>query len=132
MEISRQQLSLIQEPPIKVKVLVHEAYFQNNSVQYFFIKIVNATPYAEVEVTHVWYKNDTGTDVEILTCPLPQRLKPFETYEIWVPVAQIPENDDIFQNFRVLVSTGEVFESQQNVNVRPSGSVAGGNSENEI
>ncbi len=108
--------------PITVRVLVHKAYFLNNSVQCFFIKIVNATS-AEVEVTHVWYENDLET-VDILMAPLPWRLKPSETYETWVPVAEIPECDNIYQHFRVVVSTGEVFTSQQNVNVRPFGFVA--------
>jgi hypothetical protein len=110
--------------PINIRMLVHKAYFQNNPIQHFFIKIVNDTRDADVEVTHVWYENDTES-VEILTAPLPRRLKPFETYEIWVPVADISEHDDIFQHFRVMVSTGEVFTSQQNVNVRPFGFVAG-------
>lgn len=110
--------------PIKVQVLVHKAYFLNNPVQHFFIKITNATLDVEIEVTHVWCENDTET-VDILTVPLPRRLKPFETYETWVPVADIPEHDDIFQHFRVVVSTGEVFTSHQNVNVRPFGFVAG-------
>jgi len=110
--------------PLNIRVLVHKAYFQNNPVQYFFIKIVNITSDAEVEVTHVWCESDTET-VDILTAPLPRRLKPFETYETWVPVEDISEHDDIFQHFRVVVSTGEVFSSQQNVDVRPIGFVAG-------
>jgi hypothetical protein len=109
--------------PINVRVLVHKAYFRNNPVQNFFIKIVNATPNVEVEVTHVWYENDTET-VDISDPQLPRRLKPNETHETYVPVAYIPEHDDIFQHFRVVVSTGEVFTSQQNVNVRPCGNVA--------
>jgi len=110
--------------PFNIRVLVHKAYFQNNPVQYFFIKIVNITSDAEVEVTHVWCESDTET-VDILTAPLPRRLKPFETYETWVPVEDISEHDDIFQHFWVVVSTGEVFSSQQNVDVRPIGFVAG-------
>ncbi len=110
--------------PINIRVLVHKARFLNDPIQHFFIKIVNGTRDAEVEVTHVWYENDTES-VEILTAPLPRRLKPSETYETWVPVSDISEHDDIFQHFRVMVSTGEVFTSQQNVNVRPKGFVAG-------
>jgi hypothetical protein len=119
---------LLPQPiPIDVRVLVHKAYIQNNSVQHFFIKIVNATHDAEVEVTHVWYENDMKTK-DILTRPLPKRLKTSESWETWVPVSDIPENsenEDIFQHFRAVISTGEVFTSQNNVSVRPSGYVAG-------
>jgi hypothetical protein len=111
-------------PPIDVRVLVHKAYFLDNPVQHFFIKIINATCDVDVEVTHVWYESETGT-VDILSAPLPRRLKPSETYETWVPVSDIPEHEDSFQHFRVIVSTGEMFTSQQNVNVRPCGFVAG-------
>jgi hypothetical protein len=43
--------------PINIRVLVHKAYFLNNPIQHFFIKMVNDTPDTEVEVTHVWYEN---------------------------------------------------------------------------
>ena len=110
--------------PINVLVLVHKGYILNEPVQHFFIKIVNATRDVEVEVTHIWYENETET-MDILTDELPKRLIPSKTYEIWFPVAKISEHDEIFQHFRVMVSTGEVFTSQQNVNVRPIGNVAG-------
>jgi hypothetical protein len=114
----------LQQPPIDVRVLIHKAYFLNSPIQHFFIKIINATRDADVEITHVWYENETRT-VEILSARLPRRLKPSETYETWVPVSDIPESEDCFQHFRVVVSTGEVYTSQQNQNVRPYGFVAG-------
>lgn len=113
-----------QPNPIDVQVRVHKAYFVNNPVQHFFIKIVNRTRGVPVEVTHVWYNNGTNS-VHFLTPQLPRRLEESEPFEIWIPVAGIPENDDIFQHFQVMVSTGEVFTSKQNVDVPPFGSVAG-------
>ncbi len=112
------------ENPIDVRVLVHKAYFQDVPIQHFFVKIVNATRGVPVEITHAWYKNGTDS-VHFLTPQLPRRLEESETLEISVPVAVIPENDDIFQHFQVMVSTGEVFTSTQNVDVPPFGSVAG-------
>jgi hypothetical protein len=110
--------------PINVQVLVHKAYFLNDPVRHFFIKITNATRDAEIEVTHVWYENDTE-NVGILSVPLPKRLKPSEQFEPYVPVANIPEHDDVFQHFRIKLSTGEEFTSQQNVDVPSIGFVAG-------
>lgn len=110
--------------PIIVQVLVHKAYFLNNRVQHFFIKITNATRDVDIEVTHVWYKNDPE-NVHILRIPLPKRLKPSEQFETYVPVADIPEHDDVFQRFRIKLSTGEEFTSQQNVDVPSIGFVAG-------
>lgn len=113
-----------QSAPVNVRVLVHKGYFEGNPVQHFFIKIINTMRDTDVEVTHTWYEND-GETVDILAAPLPRRLKPSETYETWVPVADIPQHENVFQHFRAEVSTGEVFASQQNVNVRPRGFVAG-------
>jgi hypothetical protein len=119
-----QQPQLI--PPINIRVLVHKAYFLNNPAQQFFIKVVNVTPNIDVEVTHVWFENDIGTmDIMNDIAPLPRRLKQNETYETWVSVADIPEDGDIFHHFMVMVSTGEIFPSQQNVTVRPFGYIAG-------
>lgn len=113
-----------QQIPLDIRVLVHKGYFLNNPIQYFFVKIINAMRYIEVEVTHLWYEKDSVT-VDFLTASLPNRLRPSETCEIPIPAAAIPEHDDIYQNFRVMISTGEVFTSQQNVTVRPYGSIAG-------
>lgn len=114
-------------PPINLLVLVHKAYFLGNPVnpvQYFFIKVVNNSPGFDVVITHVWYENDRGPSVEIMERTLPTRLKPFQPWETWVPAARIPELDDTFQRFRAKTSTGEVFTSHQNVDVRPEGYVA--------
>ena len=105
-------------------MIVHKAYFIGNPIEHFFIKIVNATGDADVEITHAWYENEQ-ISVEILSAPLPKRLKPFETYETWVPVTGIPESEDCFQRFRVVASTGEVYTSRLNIDVRPLGFVAG-------
>jgi hypothetical protein len=63
--------------------------------------------------------------VEILTRPLPKRLAPAESYETWVPVGDIPEGENVFEHFFAMLSTGEVFTSRENVDVRPRGFVAG-------
>lgn len=109
---------------INAKVLVHKAYFIGNSTQNFFVKITNITSESDIEITHVWYESGNFS-VDILVTKLPKRLKPFETHETWIPVSKIPNHVNVFQNFRVVISSGEVFASQQNLEVRPFGYVAG-------
>ncbi|MCK9414449.1 MAG: hypothetical protein M0Q53_19260 [Prolixibacteraceae bacterium] len=109
---------------INAKVLVHKAYFNGNPTQNYFIKITNTTRESDIEITHVWYESDNFS-VDILAAKLPKRLKPFETHETWIPVAKILDHVNVYQNFRVVISSGEVFTSQQNMSVRPFGFVAG-------
>ena len=106
-----------------LRVLAHRAYFINNPTEHFFIKIVNITPDYDVEVTHVWYQNARRLD--ILSRPLPVRLRPNETWETYAPVSNIPHDLDAFKHFHVLISTGEVFTSEHNRDVPPAGYVAG-------
>jgi hypothetical protein len=84
---------------------------------------VNMTPRSDVEVTHVWYQN--GSRVEILSRPLPVRLRPSETWETCVPTSNIPDDADVFHHFHALISTGEEFASVHNRDVPPAGYVAG-------
>ena len=110
--------------PPTLRVLAHRAYFVGETVEHFFIKIVNTTPDAQVEVTHVWYQD--GQRVEhILSRPLPVRLRPNETWETFEPVANIPQDADVFRHFHATLSTGERFASEHNANVPPVGYVAG-------
>jgi hypothetical protein len=110
------------QPP-SVRLLAHRAFFDGNSVEHFFVKIVNMTPDADVEVTHVWYQN--GRRVDILSRPLPVRLRPSETWETYIPVSNLPADADAFHYFHALISTGEVFTSAVNRDVPPRGYVAG-------
>jgi len=113
---------VVRQPPT-LRVLAHRAFFDQNPLEHFFIKIVNMTPDADVEVTHVWYQN--GCRVDILIRPLPVRLRPSETWETYIPTSRIPRDTRVFENFHALISTGEVFASMQNRDVPPRGYVAG-------
>jgi hypothetical protein len=114
----------VMRQPSSLRLLAHRAFFDQNSSEHFFIKIVNVTPDADVEVTHVWYCQN-GRRVDILCRPLPVRLRPSETWETYVPVTSLPEDADTFQGFHALISTGEVFTSIHNRDVPPRGYVAG-------
>jgi len=106
-----------------VRVLVHRAFFDGNPTEHFFVKIVNTTPDADVEVTHVWYQSNDRVD--ILVRRLPVRLRPSETWETFIAVADIPRDADAFDHFHAHLSTGEVYASSQNKDVPPRGFVAG-------
>jgi hypothetical protein len=111
-------------PAINVIVLVHKAYFIGNPVQHYFIKITNAMRDIDLVVTHIWYESDDFS-LDIITLPLPLRLKPAELVETWIPVEKIPDNDNVFNNFKIILSTGETFSSRHNLNVRPAGRIGG-------
>jgi hypothetical protein len=109
------------KPPV-VRVLVHRAYFIGNPVEHFFIKVVNMTSGADIEVTHVCYQS--GHRVEILSRPLPVRLQSSQTWETYVATSNIPDDADVFRHFHILLSTGEEFTSVYNKDVPPAGYVA--------
>jgi len=119
----RQPGSPVMRQPPTLRLLVHRAFFDQNPIEHFFVKIVNITSDADVEVTHVWYQN--GARVDILARLLPVRLRPSEMWETYIPTHSIPRGTDVFRNFHALISTGEVFVSVQNKDVPPRGYVAG-------
>jgi hypothetical protein len=111
------------QPLPALKVLAHRAYFIGNPEEHYFIKVVNITPGADIEVTHVWYKN--GHRVDVLSRPLPVRLRPSEIWETYVATSIIPHDAEALQHFHALISTGEVFGSEHNKEVPPTGYLAG-------
>lgn len=110
--------------PSILRVLTHRAFFVRRPEEHFFVKIVNLNPVADVEVTHVWYES-ARRRVDILSRVLPVRLKQSEMWETYIRVDALPADEDGFGNFRVLLSTGEVFNSARNISVPPRGYVAG-------
>ena len=107
-----------------IRVRVHRAFFERNPVvPYYFINVVNMSAAAEVVITHVWYEGTRRVDVIEVQRPLPRMLRPNEPWETWIRVNDIPNDPDPFRGFRVQLSTGEVFESEENRNVPPRGFV---------
>lgn len=108
-----------------VRVRVHRAFFVNDTVQHYFINVVNTSDTSEVEVTHVWYEGSRRVDIIQAQRPLPRLLRPNQSWETWVRVMDIPNDPDPFRNFRVQLSTDEVFESEDRGDVPPVGFVPG-------
>jgi hypothetical protein len=109
-----------------LRLRVHRAFFVNNLVPHYFINVVNTSDAAEVEVTHVWYEGSRRVDIMQAQRPLPRLLRPTQSWETWIRVIDIPDDPDPFRNFRVRLSTDEVFESEENLSVPPQGFVPGG------
>jgi len=108
-----------------VRVRVHRAFFQGNTVEHYFINTVNTSDTSNVEVTHVWYEGSRRVDIIEPMRPLPCLLRPTESWETWVRVTDIPDDPDPMRNFRVRLSTDEVFESEERRDVPAMGFVPG-------
>ena len=109
-----------------IRVRVHQAYFLNKPEEHcFFVNVVNSSQTTDIEITHVWYEGSTRIDVLESRRPLPRRLRPKESWETWIRSADVPPDPNPFTNFRVRISTGKVFNSEQNRDVPPRGFVPG-------
>lgn len=123
-----EQASSDAAPPLRLRV--HRAFFAGRPMEYYFVNAVNLSPSRTLEITHVWYEGEGGEHIPVLppSRTLPIRLESEQSWETWMPVADVPEGarEDAYSRFRARLSTGEVFSSQPNSDVPPSGLVAGG------
>lgn len=114
----------------RLELKVHRAYFVGDSTEMYFINLTNLSPGRVLEVTHVWYEDETH-HVPIIRAarPLPIRLDLDESWETWIPVQNIPghERRDACRHFRARITTGDVFVSEENPDVPPVGQVPGSN-----
>ncbi len=112
----------------KINVLMHKAYFKENTTPYYFIKVVNYTN-EDLEITHVWLK--TTPEIHVLRSerPLPYRLKPKETWETWIEESAIPEQlqANPYNLACVKLSTGSAYSSRENKDIPNEGFVASPN-----
>lgn len=108
-----------------VRVLVHRAIFLPESPEHYFMKVVDLSSSREIEITHIWF--DTNPQVPIVNRarPLPARLRPDETFETWVPMAEVPDVPNVERLGRVQLSSGKIVKSRRNKTVPPVGYVAG-------
>jgi hypothetical protein len=93
--------------------------------QQFFIKVTNLSPQREVEITRLWFETNPPTQILNPVRPLPARLRLDETFETWIPVADVPTVDDLERMVRVQLSNGKVVKSRLNKGVPPTGYIAG-------
>ncbi|MFG2785806.1 hypothetical protein ACGFY7_49320 [Streptomyces prunicolor] len=93
-------------------------------IEYFFIKVTNLSPQREVWVTHIWFATEPEKHLLDPRHPLPRRLGLDQTFEMSIPVSEVPSGVDLERRVRVALSSGDVFSSRLNENVPPVGFVA--------
>ena len=111
----------------RIRVTVHDAYFETN-IQAYFINVTNLSKSKEIEITHVWFDCSPIVDVLNVDRPLPKRLKPDETWETWIKFSDLPKSvhKNPYTLARIRLSTTKVYKSIENKNVPPVGMVPGG------
>ncbi len=110
----------------KIKVLVHEAFFTDQSPEpFYFVKVSNLSPNNIFTITHIWVK-DIGKEIDILnpSKPLPHKLGTSDIWETWFPKSIITDKNNVFNNVRVVLSNGKTYKSKRNLKVRPTGFIA--------
>jgi len=124
-----QVTEVVEESVRRVHVTVHAAFFlsgpHRGEPQQFFIGVTNLSPQRIVEITHVWFDTNPRKDILNLERPLPKRLQLDEKWETWIPVADVPTEDDLELKGRVRLSNGEVVKSLAFPDVPPVGFLAG-------
>ncbi len=114
----------------KIEVLVHEAFFigDQNKELHYFVKVVNLSPGTTFTITHIWVKDDSE-DIDIINphTPLPYKLEKSEIWETWFKKNIIKDQNNVFENVRVVLSNGKEYKSKKNTNVRPAGFIANKN-----
>lgn len=118
----------------RVSVLVHEAVVLSRdpatgmtvgSELRYFVKVVNLSATRDIEITHVWVEGKPQVHLMNPARPLPARLRQDETWENWVPVAQVAHIPSVERAFHVRLSTTKVVRSRPNKDVPPVGYVGG-------
>lgn len=114
----------------KIEVLVHEAFFigGQNKEPHYFVKIVNLSPETTFTITHIWVK-DNSREIDIINphTPLPHKLERSEIWETWFRKDIIKDQNNVFENVRVILSDTKEYKSKKNTNVRPAGFIANKN-----
>jgi hypothetical protein len=112
----------------KVRVTVHVATFESSLVTACFVNITNLSEDRDIVITHVWFEGTPRVFAVRKDRPLPVRLKPDETWETWVELSKLGSalRFDPFRMARVRLSTGQVIESVEGVDVPERGFVPGG------
>ncbi len=114
--------------PVSVRLTVHQARFARSPKMFYFLNLTNRSA-ESVEITHAWYE-EQGCYIKISpwSRPLPVRLENNQAWCTWLAVDEIPaeSRQNVYDRFRIRLSTGEIFKSRREDTIPPMGSVPGG------
>jgi len=121
------RLRAFQQARRRLRVLVHRGYFQDGLVPFYFVKVTNLSSSRDVVITHVWFEAAPPVHLLLEERPLPKRLLPDETWEAWIPAADLAHAADVERLGRVLMTAkrNAVVESRPNPDIPSAGFVAG-------
>ena len=122
------RLRAFQQARRRLRVLVHRGYFQGGPVPFYFVKVRNLSSARDVVITHVWFEAAPPVHLLLKERPLPKRLRPDETWEAWIPAADLAHAQDVERSGRVLMTAkrNRVVKSRPNTETPPAGFVPGG------
>jgi hypothetical protein len=112
-----------------LRLTIHIAQFSGSDTVCCFMNATNLRQDGDVEITHIWIESEPKTFALNRDRPLPKRLRPFETWETWIPLGRIPidyVDENLYQLGRARISTGEVISSVKNESVPEKGQTPGG------
>ena len=115
----------------RVRFRTQKAFFANSAEEQIFLTITNLSRSRDIEVTHVWIEAAQQVAALPAQRPLPQRLRPDEIWETWVPLQGVPLQlrEQVLHLGRLRLSTGRVVKSAPDRDVPSEGSVPGARSE---
>ena len=100
------------------KVLVHGAYFLNNPIPFYFVKVQNRSLKRDFTITHIWIE-ENKKKIHILNnnTPLPYKLHPSDEWETWIEENKVNDHKNVYKNVKVKLSNEKILESHQNKKV---------------
>jgi hypothetical protein len=121
------RLRAFQQARQRLRVLVHRGYLQGGPVPFYFVKVTNLSSARDVVITHVWFEAAPPVHLLLKERPLPKRLRPNETWEAWIPAADLAHAQDVERLGRVLMTAKRnwVVKSRPNTETPPAGFVPG-------
>lgn len=104
---------------------VGDSISSENPSLYWFMTVTNKSQARDIELTHAYFA-DAPSERLLTNMPLRTRLKPDETWEGWLNVANLANTSNVEQSGRVLISgKNEPIRSRRNRHVPAIGNVAG-------
>ena len=121
------RLRAFQQARRRLRVLVHRGFFQSGPVPFYFVKVTNLSSARDVVITHVWFEAAPPVHLLLEERPLPKRLRPAETWEAWIPAADLAHAQYVERLGRVLMTAkrNRVVKSRPNTETPPAGFVPG-------